>query len=335
MKIDINKFNEYTQQGWLRCQNHPRLDLLIWNYTQQTQFDQKWDDVTLICRGLVTLSDGTVIAKPFPKFFNLEENQHKPTKEFEVYDKVDGSLGIVFNYQNEIICATRGSFTSDQAIKGFEILQKQEPKLVVPKGYTLLFEIIYPENRIVIDYGQEMMVLLGIYDHNFKELPYHFLSNFSSNVVKRYDGIDDYEKLKELNIQNQEGYVVRFSNGDRCKIKFEEYVRLHRILTNTSTVSIWESLRLGKGLDLENIPDEIFTKIKEYENNLKNQYKSIEQEAILMYNTISHIKNRKKFALRVLEIKNKLLEIIIFCLRDGKNYSDFIWQNIRPEYRIL
>ena len=76
-----------------------------------------------MCRGLITDNEGNIVARTWGKFFNLEEKKHTPTDDFDVYAKLDGSLGILFYYQNQWVMATRGSFTSDQAIKGFEMLK--------------------------------------------------------------------------------------------------------------------------------------------------------------------------------------------------------------------
>ena len=104
----LPKLNKYHNDGLLYKQTHPTLPLTIWNYTPAVQYGEKWDDVTLQCRGLVTGTEGNVVARPFKKFFNLEENKHTPTSEFEVFDKMDGSLGIMFKYNGEMVCATRG-----------------------------------------------------------------------------------------------------------------------------------------------------------------------------------------------------------------------------------
>ena len=58
----------------------------------------------------------------FNKFFNMEEHQPEeiPNETFEVFEKLDGSLGILFWYQGQWILATKGSFTSDQAIRGYQ-----------------------------------------------------------------------------------------------------------------------------------------------------------------------------------------------------------------------
>ena len=126
MKLTKEILIQYEEEGWIRSQSHPTLPLRILNYTQKTQYESHWDEVTLNCRGLIIDSEYKVIVQPFGKFFNYEEieNQRKiPLSGDYVYvqDKMDGSLGILFWYESEWIMATRGSFTSDQAIRGLEI----------------------------------------------------------------------------------------------------------------------------------------------------------------------------------------------------------------------
>lgn len=141
-KLMLKVLEKYHQDGLLYKQQHPSLPLTIWNYTEIVQFEGKWDDITLMCRGLVTDDKGNVVARPFKKFFNIEEGRFTPTEKFEVFEKMDGSLGIVFWYNNEWHIATRGSFTSDQAIKGKELL-KDYPTEKLNKNKTYLVEIIY------------------------------------------------------------------------------------------------------------------------------------------------------------------------------------------------
>ena len=120
MKYNLEVLSGYIERGLVIKQNHPTLPLSIYNYSRTCQYDGMWDDITLNCRGLVLDLDGNVIAKPFPKFFNYEEHtpEEIPNESFEVYEKMDGSLGIFFYYEGEWHMATRGSFTSEQAIKG-------------------------------------------------------------------------------------------------------------------------------------------------------------------------------------------------------------------------
>jgi RNA ligase len=283
MSITTELLEKYHNDGLLLKQTHPVLDLTIWNYSQKVQYDRLWDDVTRQCRGLVTNSDGDIIARPFKKFFNYEEYLENtpemiPNEPFEVFEKMDGSLGILFNYEDQWVLSTRGSFTSEQSIKGTELLKKYDYNRL-PKGHTYLFEIIFFENRIVCNYDFEDLILLGIietktgeeinlyndedYDGGirFKNL----MTNLGFKIVKKYDGLNDYDNLKSIISNDAEGFVIRFKNGFRMKIKGDEYCRLHRILTNISNRDLWEYLKHNKRLDeiLEKVPDEFYKWVKD------------------------------------------------------------------------
>ena len=157
MTFDLNILNKYISEGLVVKNDHPTLPISIYNYSRTCQYENKWDEITKACRGLILDQEGNVIAKGFDKFFNMEEHQPEeiPNEPFEVFEKLDGSLGILFWYQGKWILATKGSFVSEQAIKGREILVKKYNFEPIPKGYTTLVEIIYPENRIVCGYGDE------------------------------------------------------------------------------------------------------------------------------------------------------------------------------------
>jgi len=334
--MNLQILEQYYNEGWLIKQTHPTLPLTIWNYSQATQYEGKWDEITLACRGLVTDNNGVVVARPFKKFFNMEEGNYTPTEDFEVYEKLDGSLGILFYYNNRWIFATRGSFTSDQAIKGGGLLNKYDLDLLSP-GYTYLFEIIYQENRIVCEYDYEDVVMLGcIETTDGGEVDIHdeyYSTNF--NVVKKYDGVKDYSMLKSMIENNREGYVIRFSNGDRMKIKGEEYIRLHQIMTEISTKSVWECLSQGDDIYkiLEDVPDEFFAKIDEYVEELQSNYILLEAEAQALFATISvHTDTRAEFAKYA---KASTLAPILFKMLDNRHYSETIWRMIKPEYKKL
>jgi RNA ligase len=354
MKNLIETLEKYYEDGLLYKQTHPTLPLTIWNYTPKVQYENIWDEITLQCRGMVTDDNGNVVARPFKKFFNIEEGKHTPTSEFEVYEKMDGSLGILFNYEGEWVFATRGSFTSEQSVKGFEMLQKYDYQKL-HKDYTYLFEIIYNENRIVVKYLFEDLVLLGMINtETGYEVDLHhegndmrlknLIHNLEFKVVKQYDGIEDYTKLKSLIDNNAEGFVVRFSNGDRMKIKGEEYIRLHKIMTNVSTTGIWEMLSNGDNVNelLKDVPDEFYKKIQNYVRDLKYNYVQISEMAGKLhdgfrygkYNDVDPEPTKKEFAEFVFK-QQKVLHPVMFAMWDKKKYDKIIWNILKPEFEKL
>lgn len=339
MQITKNILERYVNDGWLISQVHPTLPLTIYNYSQATQYEGYWDEVTLSCRGLVIDHKGNIVARPFRKFFNIEEKRHTPTEDFEVYEKMDGSLGILFMYGGEWIFSSRGSFTSEQAIKGRELLNKYNLDLLSP-GYTYLFEIIYPENRIVVDYkGLEDVVLLGcIETTDGNEIDIHteyYASHF--NVVKKYNGVSDYSTLKGMISDNAEGFIVKFSNGDRMKIKGEEYLRLHRVMTNVSTTAVWEILSTGGSMAeiLKDVPDEFFDKVDEVVKDLCIRFENIKRDYMSYFLDITNrvvSTDRKAFAE---EAKRYNHPSLLFGIMDGKDISSAVWKIIKPQFKKL
>ncbi len=337
----LNTLEEYYQNGLLLKQTHPNHDLTIWNYSPKVQYERLWDEITIQCRGLVTNSEGKIIARPFKKFFNYEEHKPEdiPNEDYVVYEKLDGSLGILFNYKNEWILATRGSFKSPQSIKGKEILDRHDIS-AWRKDNTYLFEIIYPENRIVVDYGNEekLVVIGGVHTETGEEIPDSSLfwtQDSGFEVVTTYKTWGEgYDLLKEEISKDKEGYVIRFKNGFRMKIKGEEYKRLHRILTNISNRDIWEYLKDGKPLDeiLDKVPDEFYNWVKETKNTLETDYSKIENEYIWIYKILSRdekINGRKIFAEYALKYKHPS---ILFSMYDNRDYKNIIWKILYPNY---
>jgi RNA ligase len=360
MKYDLQLINKYIQDGLIVKQDHPEYPISIYNYSRTCQYENKWDDLTIACRGLVLDNEGNVLAKPFPKFFNYEElegltfrESKIPNESFDVFEKMDGSLGILFNYCGEWIMATRGSFTSEQAVKGMEMLKKLPYKGLLTHC-TYLFEIIYKENRIVVDYDYEDLVLLGVIDnsdgHEYDLYNARLegisigdlLQAMGFKVVKKCDGITDFKELKETISNDTEGYVIKFKSGMRMKIKGDEYIRLHKILTNFSTIDIWELLRDGKPLDefLDRVPDEFDVWVKQTIGNLQYAKFSIGERCGKMHDYFRYGKygdvdpepTKKQFAEHVMKYIEAPLRPVCFAMWDRKPYDHIIWKLIKPKY---
>jgi RNA ligase len=335
----VNILEKYYDDGLLHKQTHPTKDLTIWNYSPKVQYERLWDDITLQCRGLVTNSKGDIIARPFKKFFNYEEHKPEdiPNENYVVYEKMDGSLGILFNYENEWIMATRGSFTSSQAIKGKEILDRHDIS-AWRKDNTYLFEIIYPENRIVVDYGKEekLVVLGAIHTETGEEIPDSSLfwtQDSGFEVVTTYKTWGEgYDLLKEEISKDKEGYVIRFKNGFRMKIKGEEYKRLHKLLTGVSSRDIWEHLKDNKSLDdiIKDVPDEFYDWVRGTALDLTIRFENVEKDYIEIFENLnSRNLSRKEFALRAKQYRHSN---ILFNMLDGTNPKQSIWKILYPDY---
>lgn len=331
MKMNKQLLEEMIQQNYVKVQKHPMHDLFIYNYTQTAQYDRLWNDCTLACRGLILDAEGTVVARPFPKFFNLGEcdDQSIPNEPFEVFEKMDGSLGILYWIEEQPFIATRGSFISEQSVIATKMLHSKYADSIskLDKNLTYLFEIIYPENRIVVDYGEkEELVLLGVVDKasgEEVEIP-----DIGFPVVPKYDGLNDIHELKAIEAFNKEGFVIKFQSGYRLKVKFDEYTRLHFIVTMVSSLTIWEYLKDQKSFEeiLERVPDEFFQWVKDKEELLTNQYDAILAKAKEDFKILD---SRKETALY---IQTCQYPAVMFNLLDGKSVDRTIWKMIRPKF---
>lgn len=340
-KIDIDRFNEYVDKKLINRQEHPKGGLYIWNYTPLAQFSRIWDDVTLQARGLITDLDGNVVARPFNKFFNYEEYQGSlPAEPFSVHEKLDGSLGILYPqpHNQTLALATRGSFTSDQALKGTQMLWeyfKEHGTNWIKQGYTYLFEIIYPENRIVVDYGnsERLVLLAAISTKDGSELVLESIDY--PDIAPAVADASSIDQLRDIPRPNAEGYVVRFDSGLRLKLKYADYVRLHRLLTQVSSKSIWELLKNGQDFAelIENVPDEFYDWIKDTTHKLELSHTNLLQKAHNEFSRVNGMESRKDMALAMKEVE-PVTKAMVFALLDGRESqcSDIAWKSLKPKY---
>ncbi len=336
--INLEKIDQLISEGYITKRPHSSGDLFIYNYTAKAQYDRLWTPETMQCRGLILDRNGNILARPLAKFFNLQEHKEAiPLESFDVYEKLDGSLGILYWHQDQPYIASRGSFNSDQAIKANQILMSYlEAIPLLDQSLTYLFEIVYPANRIVVDYGEfEGLVLLAVIEtESGREHAIESFTNLGFPIAKKYDGLKDLEAISNLNGQNQEGFVIRFASGLRLKFKFADYVKLHRVLTQVTSKVIWEMLRDQMPFEdiLERVPDEFYSWVKETKANLITQYQQIEDAAKADFERIIAVvdrSDRKEMAKHILTCQN---HTILFSLLDGKDYNDYIWRTIKPAH---
>jgi RNA ligase len=354
MQININEFESRVKAGLIK--KFIDGDYIGWCYTQKCQWEKKWDEHTIIARGIVTLANGIVISRPFTKFFNLGEPEAEPiswTDKITATDKIDGSLIIVSFHNGQMILNSKGSFTSEHANFARKWIADNMSKwknaemkrsLGGNERWTYLFESIFPEvdNIKVINYGDRAdLTLLAVINVNTgSEWSYDMLKQTGNiigvGVVKRYP-FDDInlllKKCKEGSIVDGEGIVLHFDpSGKRIKVKSDEYIRLHRLISHTSRKHILDVLI--KGDDVESIytalPDELFAEVKKIVSEIKDEFNSIQMRAKVVTDTIKPLPTKKEQALYLLarpelaDVKN-----VVFEMLEGKDGTKSIWSFIR------
>lgn len=340
--IDPHFLHQYiTEERWVRTQNHPTLDLKIYNYTEKAQFDQHWDNITSQCRGLITNSAGTVIARPFEKFHNYNPSDSLPyDQEVIVTDKMDGSLGISYIWGGQFGIATRGSFDSEQARHATNLLNTKyadfRHTMLANADETFLFEIIYPANRIVVDYGDwDDLVLLGSRNiEDGSETPPEHWVQWKGPKTRTFPYKSLREALEAPQRPNAEGLVVYFvEKGTRVKIKQDDYVALHKIVTGLTERRVWEIYGEGKSLQdmLEIVPDEWHTWLAETYNKINSEFLAIVYSAHREFQEVMSDLPldyaRKDFAFKAKNYENPSL---LFSILDGRNIFESVWKMVKP-----
>ena len=236
--------------------------LTLFNYTDRCVYDAAWTLPTISARGIVLdLAARKIVATPFPKFFNLgERGIEAPDLPFSAAEKLDGSLIIIYWHKGKWRTSTRGSFDSDQALWALERLAKHDLSALT-QGTTYLAEAVYPENRIVIRYDDPALVMLSAYSAAGEEMQSDELAKVCAALGLRMAAASDFASMADLVAHTKglprtlEGYVVRFEDGTRLKLKGDEYKRVHALISGITPLNIWEML--FKGDDTNSIRGEL------------------------------------------------------------------------------
>lgn len=309
-------------------------DLILLTYKACVQFDNSWTDFEIVCRGLIiNRITGEIVARPFDKFFNWGENNRTTNADIKsITEKLDGSLGILYR-NNGYKIATRGSFESEQAIWATEYYNKYHGLLVLKHEWTLLFEIIYPENRIVIDYGERQeLVLLAIrnrftgkYLNIAKSRSIAMQCGFGFPKIYHFKTPQEIAYGQSKLSSNDEGWVVEFADGQRFKFKGDEYCKIHKLISGLSFKFVLENHQAGTlNQALEVIPDEFKDEVNGWIDEIDNTVLDVIQEVEEVLE-LAPKTNRKDFALWVMEF-HKNLAPYLFAKLDGKDILPIIYK---------
>jgi len=345
----MDEFLRNEAEGWISLRPHrDDANLVIANYTPSQTFRNKWDAVTLASRGLIFFKDtGEIVARPFNKFFNAGQpgTEHiDTTGPVEVTNKEDGSMGISYLAPDKVYSiATRGSMHSEQAEHATEVFRSRYVDIWTPdEEHSFIFEIIYRAGRIVLDYGtMDDLILLGAVNKKTGiSVDRSVLESFGypGPVVKIYD-FPNYQSVFEAEQEkNREGFVVRFNESDeRLKIKFDEYLAIHRMMFNLSPRRIWEMLATGIDVDewLTQLPDEFTDEAKGWRDIFVAEHDELFAESVRAFEAVKHHGEDRRALAADLGKSGHSKAVISFAFGIAANWdkervSAAIWKSIDP-----
>ncbi len=369
--ISEDEFGVYLDAGYVTEALHKEFPLAIYTYGRKTVHENKWDNVTSKCRGIIVNTEtDEIVARPFEKFHNygssLEESTWSgllPESEPTVIEKMDGFMCTMYWWAGKHYIASKGSFHSVHAKWATAELNKHlekinwEGKQLFP-GWTAVFEGLCRDLRIVVDYGQRQgLVLLAIINNETgEEVPPHTMACWGilTNIsTPRIFPISLAAAVNQTRVDagTEEGYVLTWYRTDcppyRLKLKFTEYLRLHRLVTGVSPKRIWEALsqaHLKADLDeyINNSTPWFNKFVTKWITALRREYDRLMGEAHTRYQVADlEIRNRhnqvfvnptalrKEYAEKFTKPENKEFSGILFAMLDAKDVDKIIWKQVR------
>jgi len=206
------------------------------------------------------------------------------------------------------------------------------------------------QNKIVVNYdGEEKLILLAIRNtetgNDASADTLQFMKQCGFDVVDEIKmSLDELQnEIQRADFINKEGFVIVYENGFRVKMKYAEYFRLHKIITNVNEKFVWEYMSKGLPIELKDIPDETFQFIKDTKKLLQDTFDLKWMEANKLYREIILSLNekcgennwdKKEFALEVVP-RHLKLSYILFKIYENKinEAKERIWKMIEPKYK--
>jgi len=371
--ITAEEFKEnYIDTGLVQVSHHHELPLSIYTYGRKAVHENVWDRVTSRCRGIIVNRDtGEVVARPFEKFHNYGSTSAcvvVPNGQPVIWEKMDGFLCTAYRWEGKHYIASKGSFHSIHAKWATaewnrKLIESNRYTRPLMPGWTFVFEGLHPDLRIVVDYGKakELVLLACINNETGEEQSPQWLKEVSKFLGIRtprqermtLEEVHDQTGRTDHALSNtglEEGYVTtwyrRGTTPYRLKLKYVEYLRLHRMVTGVSPRRIWEALATnGVGLDeyLNQSTPWFAAFTKKWVKALRSEFARIEHEASTRYTTVRETvrvkvgqqpyanlgDERKAWAAEFTRPENKEFSSVLFAWLDNKDVSAVIWRKVK------
>lgn len=243
---------------------------IFYNITGTDTFDSP---ITKECRGIVFDKNGKIAARPFHKFFNVNEIGATQEKDIQwqnivrVEPKLDGSQIYFVPTEGKLwLPRTKKSFRSEVAMAVSKLDVCRDGTVArlldtVSKEHTAIFEYISPDNRVVVPYDETKLVLLTIRENvSGRYLDREEILGIAAKAKWPQDWISKVEPViasqslltlaKEYKKLDVEGWVLVDHSGERYKVKTLPYHQVHRAVSYLEPVHILKAWANGQTDDL-------------------------------------------------------------------------------------
>lgn len=336
----------WLQYGKVAVHPHPtNPDLRIFNYRNDAFHGEGWTQFEILARGLILNAvTGEVVGRSFDKFFNYGEYgvPFSPSGKIKnVYEKIDGKLGVLIRNNSNYEITTRGRFDSGAAIWATQFLNDHFDLTGLENELTLIFEIVNPSIRVIVDYeGLEDIILLAArnrFTGEYVEIDKlcEIAARYNFNLPEMYSlsTIEEIIAASNLLDINAEGYVIEYEDGSRWKIKGYEYRRIARLVIDLNFRNTVRAARDGIlftyihliPLEFKKRVNEWIERIEAYKTDTISYLKGI--LASLPEETLN---DRKSLAIWIMDNypKKSREANYLMAIHDGKDISRSLYQEM-------
>ena len=327
------------------------LEMFTYTYANEDLFREKWGKEA---RGITfERATGRIISRPFHKFFNSSEPMApKDFSPVTVAEKMDGSLLQVSwdPTNNYLFVASRSTLRKDTSyvINAFWRLPKHVIEAITNfakemPDFTHMFELLDPENQIVIYYPELSVTYLMSRSKNDGTYYYMPVPELDAVLWKPVGAktVDDIVREAQ-HTEGMEGWVLFDPNlQDFVKIKTPWYLERHKVTELNLPehyVNAWAENVLDDYLSYANLANNKIKaeRIERVLHALNKVFASfMEDEVVQKANELRQLQVRKEAALGLKTLtKDVPFGGIIFSAAMqsyGKPYQDFI-DNLRGLY---
>lgn len=330
MEVRYEDIQKLLAEGKVRKVTDKSHGLEIYCYSRSCAGLESWSDSLKAARGLVFDTNGNQVTYPLLKFFNLDENASAgmeyvkgrlQSDSYEVYEKLNGHMAILFYHGGEWHLTTKGSFDMEYISKDREVIQHiidnmeqlPETRRNWYRNQTLIFEMLVEHDKHLLygnqteDYGENVGVLLAIKGKGTDLLHQGLVqcaNEIGSCVVKRID--KDIDLDSEYDLTGIEGYIVRFVRDNfRFKIKTKWYIE-NRYLSKLDDKKM---LKLFKkyGINIDKVYDDLQEEVIDIYKDFVNEF---EEFCTAYEDSVALFIDSNKYEINDIDGKKELYEFV-------------------------
>jgi len=299
------------------------------------------------CRSIViNIESEEIVLSPFKKFRNLNECEEnsieaitekiKNAKSIEITNKLDGSMQSARFYNNQIIMSGSQAIDMNNSWRlqdGYKMLTTQSNYVNILKDnetYTFIFEYITLKDAHVVNYTQEDegLYLLGMRNvYTGEQLSYTQVKTYADKYKvkmtqifnKTFDEVlNDIDKYKSYEM---EGYVLNIDDH-LIKVKMNDYVQIHKILSNISSINLIIKHIADNTFDdlISKVPESYHWRVMKIANLVLNYIKNTEAEVNTYFKSAPK-ENKKDFMIWIEQNVPKEVRGYVRCKYLDKEFN--------------